>query len=61
MDLIGKTYQQAQEALNRAGITNIKFVENFKNPLPNSTLLVTACKITNKTAQVTLGSFKLEI
>ena len=61
MNLIGLTKQQAQQELNKAGITNIVFIENLKNPMPNSVLLVTACQITNNSAQLILGSFKLDI
>ena len=61
MDLIGKTLNQAQQLLKCAGIEQVVCKNNFKNQIPNSTLIVTAYKIIDKTAHLTLGSFKLDI
>lgn len=61
MNLIGLTKNQATSALNSVGITDIVFVVNAKNTQPNSTLLVTSCKIINNTAHVVLGSFILDL
>ena len=61
MNIIGLTKQQAESMLKKAGITEIEYINNFKFPLENSTLLVTSCKIANNTATITLGSFKLNL
>ncbi len=61
MEYVGLTKQQVEEKLHKQGINNITFINNFKNPLPNSVLLVTSCNIKDKTAQVILGCFKLHL
>ena len=59
--MIGKTLSQATKLLQNQGITQIQVIDNFTNPQTKSQLLVTSCKIQDKTAYITLGSFKLDI
>ncbi len=61
MEYIGLTISQAKDKLKANGITNVIIKENFKNPMPNSTLLVVSCKINDKIATLIVGSFKLDL
>ena len=59
--MIGLTLKQAEQKLKEQGITKIEIINNFEYEISGSELLVTSCKIVGKTAQVTLGSFKIDI
>ncbi|MBQ8468739.1 MAG: hypothetical protein IJ542_03170 [Clostridia bacterium] len=57
--MIGKTIDQAKSELAKLGITEIEIINNFVREIEGSTLLVTNCKIKQKKATLTVGSFKL--
>ena len=59
--MIGLTLEEAEQKLKEQGITKIKVINNFEREISGSVLLVTSCKIEQKNAIITLGSFKLDI
>lgn len=61
MDIIGLTVLQATKKLKEQGIKKVVVTDNFIKPLPNSTLLVTSCKILDGVAHLCTGSFKLDL
>ena len=61
MDIIGLTVKDATQKLKEQGINKVVISDNFIKPMQNSTLLVTSCKIKNKTAYICVGSFKLDM
>lgn len=61
MNLVGLTVEQATKELAKHGVTKVIVQNNFVHPVPNSSILVTQCKINNKTATLVVGSFKLKL